>query len=445
MTHLALWISQAQFFMSLSFMLLFLLLEIGLAWALAIFKLLAVGGDERWLQAYRFWVRVFALSFILAFGSAVPVMIQFGSLWPALLERIGNVASPMLAAAVLTIFVFKSCFVGAMLFGQRYVSQRVHAILVVIVAFGLTIAAMWPVVLFSWMRTPAGASYSDGQYLVTEWSEVLFNPSFPWFASLLLALAAATTSLFLLGITALQSLRQPLFDADKAVFNVAARSATVALAVLAATALLAGRQLAPHEPARAAAAVGYWTSGDRPSVAIVAVPESSREGERWAWRWDGVGGAFLARDAQGGYRGLDQFSGMAPPVGMTFWSLRVAMLGTILLLCASAATWRQLHRRASDPGSLPPWLRKGLVVGTFGGWLVAVAGFAHLLIGAHPYAVAGTVTFSEVLAGVSVPTLLTGGVALLFVYAFCMAGFLQLLWHGVRYGVVPVARHRGRA
>src|SRR5690606_973165 len=138
MTHLALWISRAQFFISLSFMLLFLLLEIGLAWALVVFRLRALGGNDRWLQAYRFWVRAFALAFIAAFAAAVPVMVQFGSLWPALMERIGNVASPMLAAAVLSVFLFKSCFVGLMLFGQRHIPERVHAALVILVAFGVT-------------------------------------------------------------------------------------------------------------------------------------------------------------------------------------------------------------------------------------------------------------------------------------------------------------------
>lgn len=445
MTHSALWISQAQFFMSLSFMLLFLLLEIGLAWALAVFKLRALGGDERWVQAYRFWVRVFALSFILAFGAAVPVMIQFGSLWPALMERIGNVASPLLAAAVLSIFVFKSCFVGAMLFGQRYVSQRAHALLVFMVAVGVTVAAIWPVMLFSWMRTPTGAFISNGQYIVSDWSQVFFNPSFPWFAAMLLALAVASSSLFMLGIAALQSLRRRPSDADRAVFNLASPAATIALAALAATAVLAGQALASLEPARAAAALGYWQSGPQASMAIAAVPDASGLADQWAWRWNGAGGAFLAQDAQGNYRGLDQFSGMAPPTGLTFWSLRIAMLGTVLLLVVSALTWWRLHRRGGDPLAVPQWLRKGLVAAAFGGWLVAVAGFAHLLVGAHPYAVAGTVTFTEVLADVSVPTLLAGGLALLLVYVFCMAGFLQLLWHAVRYGVVPVARHRGRA
>src|SRR5690606_37811020 len=409
MTHMALWISQAQFFMSLSFMLLFLLLEIGLAWMLAFCKLRAAVGGEHWTVAYRFWVRIFALSFVAAFGSAVPVMIQFGGLWPALMERIGDVAGPLLAAAVLTIFVFKTCFVGAMLFGQRYMSQRVHGLLVVMVALGLTAAAIWPVALFSWLRTPSGAFFSDGRYVVIDWSDVVFNPSFFWYAGLLLLLALVTTSVFILGVTALQSLRRPANDSDRAVFGVAVRVGAVSLILLAVTAVFAGRAMAIHEPARAAVALGYWQSGTEPSLAIVALPDAQRQDDRRAWRLENRGGAFLAQDSQGKYRGFDQFSGMAPPVAVTFWSLRVAVLGTVLMLLVVGVVWWRLRVHAGDPGALSPRLLKLLVVTGFGGWLVTVSGFAHIVIGAYPYAVAGTVTLSEVLTEASLGALTAGG------------------------------------
>lgn len=444
MTQLALWLSQAQFFVSLSFMLLFLLLEIGLAWALAFFKLSALAGREQWTQAYRFWVRIFALAFILAFSSAVPVMIQFGSLWPALMDRIGNVASPLLAVSVLSIFIFKSCLVGAMLFGQRHMPERLHAALVALVAVGLTLAVICPIMLFSWMRTPRGAVFSNGQYVVTSWSELLFNPSFPWYAGLFLCLAFATTSLFVLGVSARQSLSRPLQDVDKAVFRGAARASVVCLALLSVTAVLAARALAPHEPARAAAALGYWQSSAEPSLAWLAKADE-QGADRWAWRSHNRGGDFLARDAQGVYRGLDQFSGMSPPRGLTFWSLRVAALVALLMMIITAlAAWR-LRRSGDDPSVLSIRAKQVLAAMGMGGWLMAVAGFAHLVAGAHPYAVAGTVTLSEVLTGTSEPTLFVGGAALLTVYGFCMVGFFQLLQHGIHYGVVPVARYRGRA
>jgi len=444
MTHAALWLSQAQFFMSLSFTLLFLLLEIGLAWALAVFRLRALAGQGYWLDAYRFWVRIFALAFILAFASAVPVMVQFGSLWPDLMDRIGNVASPLLAVSVLSIFVFKSCLVGAMLFGQRRMSERLHVTLVVLVAVGVTIAAIWPVMLFSWLRTPDGAVYSGGQYLVTSWFQVFFNPSFPWYAALFLAVAFSTSSLFMLGVSALQSLRRPLLEPDKAVFRGAVVASMLSLLFLGMLGMGAGTALAPLEPARAAAALGYWKSGTTPSLAIAAVPDIAA-GDRWAWRWHDAGGAFLARDERGAYRGLDQFSGMAPPPGLTFWTLRIAVLAAALMLLASTYSWIRLRKTAYEPSTLPVWLRRSLVAMIPLGGLLVVSGFAHLVVGAHPYAVAGTVTLSEVLVGVPLSQLVLGGIALLAVYAFCMLGFFQLLWHGIHYGVVPVTRYRGRA
>src|SRR5690606_9242773 len=144
MTHSTLWLSQIQFFSSLGFMLLFLALELGLAWILLYFKLRSLGSDHAaWVAAYRFWVRVFALAFILSFAASLPVLIQFGSLWPSLMDKMGNVAGPLLAAGILSAFVFKSCFLGAMLFGQRHMSDKVHALIVFMVALGVTVSSFW--------------------------------------------------------------------------------------------------------------------------------------------------------------------------------------------------------------------------------------------------------------------------------------------------------------
>ena len=75
MTHSALSLSHAQFFLSLGFMLLFLALELGLAWVLLYFKLRTFGSNATaWMGAYRFWVRLFALAFILSFAASMPVL-----------------------------------------------------------------------------------------------------------------------------------------------------------------------------------------------------------------------------------------------------------------------------------------------------------------------------------------------------------------------------------
>src|SRR5690606_7403971 len=96
-----------------------------------------------YIGAYRFWVRIFALAFILSFAASLPVLIQLGSLWPGLMGKIGDVAGPLLAAGILSVFVFKSCFLGAMLFGERRLVPKVHALVVCMVALGATIMAFW--------------------------------------------------------------------------------------------------------------------------------------------------------------------------------------------------------------------------------------------------------------------------------------------------------------
>jgi len=59
-------------------------------------------------------------------GLLVPVLIQVGTLWPSLLERIGNVVGPLVAFGLVSLFLFKSIFMGILLYGQRRVSERLH-------------------------------------------------------------------------------------------------------------------------------------------------------------------------------------------------------------------------------------------------------------------------------------------------------------------------------
>src|SRR5690554_1869883 len=120
MTYSALWFSQLQFFGSLSFMTIFFGMSLGLSWLLSYLRLRAIGEQQLlWLPMYRFWVRIFALAFLLGFASSMPVFIQLGSLWPTLFAKIHAVSSPLLAVALLGALVLKAGLLGLMLFAQR--------------------------------------------------------------------------------------------------------------------------------------------------------------------------------------------------------------------------------------------------------------------------------------------------------------------------------------
>ncbi|HWK85538.1 MAG TPA: cytochrome ubiquinol oxidase subunit I, partial [Caldimonas sp.] len=218
----ALLMARMQFAANITFHILFPTVSIGLGWVLLFFRLrwLATQG-QGWLDAYRFWTKVFALSFALGVVSGITMSFQFGTNWPGYMVKVGNIAGPLLGYEVLTAFFLEAGFLGIMLFGHGRVSERVHLTATFLVAFGTTLSAFWILALDSWMQTPTGYSIdATGSYHATSWIAVIFNPSFPYcFVHMLLA-STLTVSFFLIGLSAWQLLR-----------GVAARSAPKVLRV----------------------------------------------------------------------------------------------------------------------------------------------------------------------------------------------------------------------
>ncbi|HAE00958.1 MAG TPA: cytochrome ubiquinol oxidase subunit I, partial [Rhodospirillaceae bacterium] len=103
-----------------------------------------------------------------------------GTNWPGYMERVGNIAGPLLAYEVLTAFFLEAVFLGIMLFGFSRVSNRVHTIATFLVAFGTTVSAFWIIALNSWMQTPTGFEMRDGVAHATDWFAIVFNPSMPY-------------------------------------------------------------------------------------------------------------------------------------------------------------------------------------------------------------------------------------------------------------------------
>jgi cytochrome d ubiquinol oxidase subunit I len=446
MSNTALWLSAFQFFLSYGFMALFIALELGLAWALFYFKVRALwSGNAAWTEAYRFWVRVFALAFFLGLAGSMPVLIQFGSLWPTLMPAIGEVAGPLLAAAILTTFIFKSCFLGAMLFGQRYVSDRVHTLIVFVVAAGCTLALFWVVALQSWMQTPTGASLIEGRYYTGNWVHIIFNPSLPWYGAQVALLAVLTTVFMMLGVIAGQTFLRPLVESERLVFRTALVVAAVCVVLQGWVGLETQSTLVHYQPARMAATDAYWHSGTPPDLVLLAWPDEDSSSNRAAWVWHGAAGPWLGHEAKTGYQGLDHFAGMSPPVALTYWLFRLMLLIGLIMALVSWLTWWRVHKRLYDPGSLSQSWRKVLRGMTFSGWVACAAALGYAVVGMFPYVVNDTITLRDVAGGSDAGTLLAAMAVYLVFYGVLLWGFLGLLQHVARYGVVPVARRRGRA
>ena len=196
-------LSRIQFATNISFHILFPTISIALGWVLLFFKLrYRSTGENRWMEAYQYWVKVFALTFAMGVVSGITMSFQFGTNWPGFMEKVGNVAGPLLAYEVLTAFFLEAVFLGIMLFGQSRVPSWLHTLATFLVAFGTTMSAFWILVLNSWMQTPQGFEMIDGVAHVTSWYEVIFNPSLPYRFSHMLLASFLTVSFLIAGISA---------------------------------------------------------------------------------------------------------------------------------------------------------------------------------------------------------------------------------------------------
>ena len=421
-------LARAQFAANMSFHILFPTITIALGWTLLFMRLRWLRtNDGAWLAAYRFWTKVFALSFALGVVSGITMSFQFGTNWPGYMERVGDIAGPLLGYEVLTAFFLEASFLGIMLFGHGRVSERVHLVSTFLVAFGTTLSAFWILCLDSWMQTPVGYEIVEGVFHVTSWLAILGNPSFPYRLAHMLIASALTVSFLLAGVSAWQTLR----GVGNASTPKALRLGLTLAAILVPIQILVGDahglNTLEHQPQKIAAMEGVWHTEKGAPLLLFAWPDEATQRNDYAIGVPRGASLILRHDPDAEVRGLDEFPGAHPPVKPLFFGFRV-MVGTGLLMLASS--WLGLgllRRRGWVPAALPRpllWVLAGM---TFSGWLATLAGWYVTEIGRQPFIVYGLVRTAEVASKIAPATIATSFALYVALYAVLIVAYIGVV------------------
>ncbi len=423
-------LARIQFAANITFHILFPTITIALGWVLLFFKLrFNATGDEAWMDAYKFWVKVFALSFALGVVSGIVMSFQFGTNWPGFMERVGNVAGPLLAYEVITAFFLEASFLAIMLFGFGRVSNRIHTLATVLVAGGTTLSAFWILVLNSWMHTPAGYEIRDGVVHATDWLAIIFTPSMPYrFVHMLLA-SGLTVAFLIAGLSAYRWLRD---DRGAGVMK-ALRTGVVLGAVLIPLQILAGDlhglNTKEHQPAKVAAMEGIWETERGAGLRLFAIPDEANRQNRFEITIPYAASLILTHQWDGEVRGLNEFAGEHPPVAPVFYAFRIMVgIGMLMLLVSWWGLW-VMHRRG-----MTPMLARVLVGMTFSGWVATLAGWYVTEIGRQPWLVTGILRTGEAAGPVAAGTIAASLAMYLVIYAVLLAAYIGTIYHLARRG-----------
>ncbi len=421
-------LSRIQFAANISFHILFPTITIALGWMLLYFKIRHdISGHPVWLRVYRFWIKVFALSFALGVVSGITMSFQFGTNWPGFMETVGNIAGPLLGYEVLTAFFMEATFLGIMLFGMKRVPNWIHTLATALVAIGTTLSAFWILVLNSWMHTPAGYELIDGVAHVTSWKEVIFNPSMPYRLTHMLLASGLTASFLVAGLSAYRLLKGDTKAAPRYALVTGLFTAATLMPIQAFVGDMHGLNTLEHQPQKIAAMEGIWETETGAPLLLFALPDEEIRENHLEIAIPNLASLILTHDPQGEITGLNDFD-YHPPVKPLFFGFRLMVgMGLLMLAVSWLSVFFIIRKHA-----LPSWMLRVVTGMTFSGWIATLAGWYVTEIGRQPWLVSGVLKTADAVTTVPGGQVATSLALYLTLYAFLLFAYIQTLFYLAR-------------
>lgn len=380
--------AQAQYGLLSSLLHTFAVLGLGLSWMLVIWDLSSRGQES---DAFRFWLRVFALTAYCALSLGLMAMVQTGLVLPLAVERMGNVLGPLLLAIVLTAFVIKSTVFGVVLYSRHRVRPVMFRLALLMTAIGFTAVVTGLSVMESWLRAPAGAGLIDGQFRVYDWLGAIANPQLSMQAMLVAVTTVLMLSSVLASVWALQTRSETDINLPSPVVRL-----FVWLGLLCTLAVLPlSQQIIELSTGNAAAMVNVL-AGE-----VVATPYQ------------------LA---------MTQFARAL----LLFWPVHLL----VLIVTLSQMTSSSLAR---EPGELAS---RVILLGSVTGPMTCFLLWWILYLGKGPDMVLGELPFVDLVTNVAPQYLLFGTILCFAMALMVVGGWMRLTYQALSFGVMTVHRPR---
>ncbi len=427
-------LSRIQFAFTISFHILFPSFTIGLAaWLLVLEALWLKTGHPVYLQLSEQWTKIFAVSFGMGVVSGVVLSYEFGTNWSELSRLGGNVIGPLLSYEVLTAFFLEAGFLGIMLFGHERVPKAVHAFATAMVALGTLISAFWILSANSWMQTPAGQVMgADGVLHVDDWWQVIFNPSFPYRFTHMVAAAYLTTAFMVGGIGAWYIMRDQSVPHGRVMLGMAL-SLLVWLAPLQVViGDLSGLNAREYQPAKIAALEAHWDTERGAPLILFAWPDTKTESNKYQIAVPKLGSLVLTHEWDGEIRGLKSFPPEDRPNPIIpFFAFRI-MVGVGLIMIAlstiGAVLWLMGRLYTTR------WFLKAMMWASPLGFVAVLAGWFTAEVGRQPWVVYGVLRTVDAVSPVPGGKVLTSIILFVLVYGIVFGAGVYYIARLVRRG-----------
>lgn len=378
--------------LTLSFHILYATIGVGVPLMIMIAQWVGIKkNDEHYILLARRWARGFVITVAVGVVTGTAIGLQLSLLWPNFMQLAGQVIALPLFMETFAFF-FEAIFLGIYLYTwDRFKNQKRHMLLLVPVAIGASMSAVFITIVNAFMNAPQGFDLVDGELVNIQPILAMLNPAMPTKVAHVLVTAYMTSAFMLASIAAWKLLKGSVHEYHKKSLYLLMKLGLIFAIAAAVIGDFSGKYLAAYQPEKLAAA--EWHFETEPGAPLVLFGVTDGEEVRYAFKIPYALSILAHNNPAAEVTGLDQFpADEVPPLYIHYLFDLMVMIGVFLLLAAlvfvfgKRRNWRFIEQK---------WFTRILVAGGPLAILAIEAGWWLAEVGRQPWILRGLMKTAE--------------------------------------------------
>ena len=346
-----------------------------------------------YLDVTKAWSKGVAIFFATGAVSGTVLSFELGLLWPKFMAHAGPIFG-MPFSLEGTAFFIEAIALGFYLYGWNRFNPWFHWFTGVMVGVTGLLSGILVVAANSWMNSPSGFDFVNGEYLNIDPMKAMFNAA--WFSQALHMCVAAfvSTGFAVAGVHALMILKGRNVNFHNKAFRIAAIFATVAACLQPLSGDISAKDVAKRQPAKLAAMESHFHTEKGASLIVGGIPDTATQTVKYALKIPKLLSFMATNDFNAEVKGLDQFPKKdQPPVMVTHFAFQIMVGLGMAMLGLAVIYFIALIKKKSWSDSR--WLLWLFVIATPLGYLALEAGWTVTEVGRQPWIIYNVMRTSD--------------------------------------------------
>ncbi|MCD9619200.1 cytochrome ubiquinol oxidase subunit I [Chryseobacterium gleum] len=333
------------------------------------------------------WSKGVAILFATGAVSGTMLSFELGLLWPGFMKHAGPIFG-MPFSLEGTAFFIEAIAIGFFLYGWERFNKWFHWFCGFLVGLSGLASGILVVAANSWMNSPTGFDYINGQYLNIDPIKAMFNDA--WFPQALHMTVAAfcATGFAVAGVHAFMIMRKRNIEFHTKAFRIAVGFALIGAFGAPLSGDVAAKSVAERQPIKLAAMEAHFETEKGASFVIGGIPDEKNEEVKYAVKIPKVLSFLVSNDFNSEVKGLKDFPRDEwPPIAVVHYAFQIMIFfGVVMIVIGAVYLYAFFFRKEWLSKN---WLLKTFLIATPFGYIALEAGWTVTEVGRQPWIIYG--------------------------------------------------------